>query len=388
MKLNFAIYLFLISLISCKGQIKNQEYNLKEKIPSQLIVDKTENISFDNDKKTETIITASDSTATFMYEFWFKADSLAHTVKYPWVSINHKWFIDLDGDGCNEIIRAQGYEDGIDYVIYDLMNDKETPLLSFYPALKDERYPNQTFWGYPWDIAELNINSKNELLVSLNNNYLSEGSTIIPDNQTELPFVYFNGKTTQPEFKNNDLKKPDRFTLNEVLNKISKRSEHLNNPQDQPKIVYSIEMDINNDGIKDKINVYENENGADDFERVHFQLPLKIYKGTNKGFEEWKNNDNIIFAPNSNCIAEGFSDIKIKNNYFTVEQNTCSNYISISSYITFKVVGDEINLHKYGEEYFDKADHDRKIPAKIWTTKDFGKIKFEDVSQKKILQIR
>ncbi len=145
--------------------------------------------------------------------------------------------------------------------------------------------------------------------------------------------------------------------------------------------VYQQIVDLNGDGIKDKIEVYEDQNGNDDFEKKHFNLTLKIYKGTNDSFTEWVSNNHIIFPTNSNCIAEGFDQIKTKNNFFTVEQNLCSNYISISSYITFKILGDEIFLYKYGEEYFDKADHDREIPTKIWTTKDFGKVKFEDLTE-------
>lgn len=378
---HLVINLFFLGIVTaCKGQIKDQKYNLTEQIPSELIIEKTESISFDNDKKTGIIMTASDSTATFMYEFWFKDNALVHKIKYHWVSINHKWFVDLDGDGSNEIIRAQGYEDGIDYVIYDLHNNKETPLLYFYPALKDDRYPDQTFWGYPWDIIELDMNSKNELLVSLNNNYFSDGNHTIPESQTELPFIYFKGKTTQPGFKKNDLKNPERYTLNEVLKRLSIKSAQSGYHKDLPNIIDTIEMDINNDGVKDKISIYQNENGKDDFDKDHFQLPIKIYKGTGEGFKEWTNNNTIIFASNSNCIAEGYSGIKIKDNFFTIEQNMCSDYISISSYMTFMVIGDEIILHKYGEEYFDKVDHDREIPEKIWTSKDFGNVNFEDLT--------
>ncbi len=52
------------------------------------------------------------------------------------------------------------------------------------------------------------------------------------------------------------------------------------------------------------------------------------------------------------------------------------------------MVGNEIYLHKYGETYFDKANHERQIPEKIWTSKDFGTIKFEDVTENILIQLR
>lgn len=146
------ILVFIISLSSCNAQNKMEFENLGNKIPKELKIDTIEQINFENDKEIETIITASDSSGSFKHEFWFKFDSLVHTVKYPWFSINYKWFIDLDGDGRMKIIRAQGEEDGIDYVIYGIKDDEETSLLYFYPTLKDDRFPDQTFWGYPWDI--------------------------------------------------------------------------------------------------------------------------------------------------------------------------------------------------------------------------------------------
>lgn len=48
--------------------------------------------------------------------------------------------------------------------------------------------------------------------------------------------------------------------------------------------------------------------------------------------------------------------------------------------ITFKVIGNNIVLHKYGERYFDKADHEKQIPSKIWGIKDFQNVNFDEVT--------
>lgn len=161
------------------------------------------------------------------------------------------------------------------------------------------------------------------------------------------------------------------------------------NNQSNALVLKEYLSDINNDGIKDKIIVYKNLKYTDKFDQEHYKLPIKIFKGTSRGFELWKKNNNIIFSKDESCSTEGFSTINLKDSYFTIESQICYDYnISVNTYTTFKVINNEIVLHKYGEEYFDKANHDRKIPTKIWTTKDFGNLKFEDVSENLLKKLR
>lgn len=146
----------------------------------------------------------------------------------------------------------------------------------------------------------------------------------------------------------------------------------------QPEVIMSVVKDINKDGIEDKIVVYKNTDLKDKYDQEHFGLPIKIYKGTNDGFHLWKENNSIVYNAQGNCVAEGISKIVVKDNYFTIESQTCYDYnILVEGYTTFKVTGNDIHLHKYGEVYFDKSKHDKVIPSKTWTTKDFGTIKFE-----------
>lgn len=217
-----ASLIILIFLSSCNAQNKKEFDSLSNKIPKELKIDTIEQINFDDNKEVETIITASDSLGSFTHEFWFKKDKLFKKIAYPWVSINYKWFIDIDKDNSlKKIIRARGFEDGIDYVIYDVSEESEIPILYFNPALKDEKYPNEIFWGYPWDMKELLTESKNKLLVSLNNKHLLEGSRTVPENQNQLPFIFFKGTTTQPDFKLNQLNKAHSLKLEQILDSIT-----------------------------------------------------------------------------------------------------------------------------------------------------------------------
>ncbi len=143
------------------------------------------------------------------------------------------------------------------------------------------------------------------------------------------------------------------------------------------KTVYKINSDFNNYKTKYSIEVLKNTSDKDAYDQLHFNLPVRIYKGNTL----WKSNDHLIFDKRNSCISEGFSTVVVKNNYFTIEHQDCSDYnILVNAYITFKVSGNEIYLYKYGESYFDKSNHERNIPTKTWTEKNFGKIKFEEVT--------
>lgn len=161
------------------------------------------------------------------------------------------------------------------------------------------------------------------------------------------------------------------------------------NNQSHALVLKEFLSDLNNDGIKDKIIVYKSLKYTDKFDQEHYKLPIEIFLGTSSGFKSWKKNNDIIFSKDESCSTEGFSRISLKDSYFTIESQICYDYnISVNIYTTFKVINNEIILHKYGEEYFDKANHENKIPTKIWTTKDFGNLKFEDVSEKLLLKLR
>ncbi|WP_312077196.1 hypothetical protein [Chryseobacterium sp.] len=158
--------------------------------------------------------------------------------------------------------------------------------------------------------------------------------------------------------------------------------------QNEEKL-YSFSRDLNGDGINDKIILYKNHKGTDEFITTHFSLPMKIFKGRKDGLDLWHQNGNLITNNQNTCVSEGFETVIIKGNYFTIQQQTCYDYnIVLNAYISFVVKNDNIYLHKYGETYFDKVNHERKIPDRIWTTKDFGKITFDKVTTDFLQKLR
>ncbi|OOV19183.1 hypothetical protein [Flavobacterium sp. LM4] len=135
---------------------------------------------------------------------------------------------------------------------------------------------------------------------------------------------------------------------------------------------------LEKDGIKNKDNAQHNSN------------PIIILQKKSNQYQKVNDNYNLIFKYDDNCPADGYGGIVSKNNYFTVQQIFCVDFLFVNSYTTFKI--DEntgnINLHKYGEEYTDRSNTMLKIPSKTWSIKDFGIVKFESVNEGFLINLR
>ncbi|WP_133147511.1 hypothetical protein [Chryseobacterium aquaticum] len=389
LKIGYSI-LGLLIITSCKQNSKTEQkvmlssaktdQEILKNIPADYKIEKQENINIDNDADEELIVTAVDSKNDKYFEYWYKKGNLIHEFSYSFVPINYKWFANLDDDNEKEIIRAQGYEDGVDYAIYKIKDNEEIVQLYFNPGLKDSKYADKNFWAYPSDIKGVIVDQDKKLLVSLNNNYPRDDDHTIPDNQKELPFIFFEGSTTQPDMQLKNLKPLEKLDLKSLIK--NSRKGNVIESRNSASVVKQIIQDLDGDGIKDKIEVYKNTSLKDQFEQEHFSLPIKIFKGTQSGFELWKENKNLVYSVDNNCVSEGFSNIVVKGNYFTIEAQSCYDYnVLVDGFTTFKVENNDIFLYKYGEEYFDKSNHDKEIPSKVWTQKNFSKVRFQDVNE-------
>ena len=117
----------------------------------------------------------------------------------------------------------------------------------------------------------------------------------------------------------------------------------------------------------------------------HNSLPIIIKK---QDGSEYAKNNNLVFKYNDNCPADGFQRLVAKNNYLTIEQTYCKDFMFVNSYTTFKInENQEIVLYKYGEEYTDRSNPDKEIKGLLKTTKDFGVIKFENVTDELLIRL-
>lgn len=215
-------------LTYCSGQndkesakIKETKNDIQKLIAPELTILKIDSVNIDSDQNLEFIISAINKKHSKKFEYWIKNNQKIAILEFPVYDIDYLWLADIDGDGKKEAIRAQGFEDGVDYAVFKLQDGKEIRLLNFNPALLDNRYPEQIFWAYPQDIKNL-ILKNNKIKVSLNNNFERDGKYTFPENQTELPFLFFAGETTQSDMKLPDLKEPQYLNYLQLKNLIYK----------------------------------------------------------------------------------------------------------------------------------------------------------------------
>ena len=140
--------------------------------------------------------------------------------------------------------------------------------------------------------------------------------------------------------------------------------------------------DLNQDGDKDIILAFENNNApeTDDHKTLVTPVILLIHQGGDK--YRFFHNEKIY--PSMEFIF--FKRIAFKDNFFTIELNTevPGNYTA-EKYITFKYSKNKIVLHRFGD-ITNWWDERKPFNAQL-TQKDFGEILFEDYDPEKINEI-
>ena len=200
------------------------------------------------------------------------------------------------------------------------------------------------------------------------------------ENEYRVSFSQFG--TQNEKYTDIDLQlkkgKKNNFVIDAILNdeylnfnKNSKKNEHI-----KFYVLDSAKLQLQKYSYK--ISVLEKNENKNKDNVQHNSNPIILFKGNQKISE----NDNLIFSYNDNCPADGFQRIVSKNNYFTIEQTYCKDFLFAHSYTTFKVnENGNIILYKYGEEYNDRSNPDKDIKSITKTSKDFGDIKFENVTE-------
>ncbi len=100
------------------------------------------------------------------------------------------------------------------------------------------------------------------------------------------------------------------------------------------------------------------------------------------------NSNSIVKIAKTESPYSAFEKLVFNRNYFTIEQFGIEGDFITYEYITFKNVDKEFYLYKYGVDYTNKRNLDDDIPTKIWTTNDFGEIKFEDVTEELLTKVK
>lgn len=196
----------------------------------------------------------------------------------------------------------------------------------------------------------------------------------------DLNFDLLNLKLNEEGFKNDfTIKMNNDIVEVGIINgkKEVKKDFMLNKPLQPFKSYNGIHDYLERNGIKDiRNNKFSQEYKSDLFQvRVSEDLlSVKIKSSA----EKYVNNN--ILEGYASCLDATLDQIVFKDQFFTIEKNNCSNSFYLKEYITFKYTN-EIALHKYSVEYTSRKDPDEDIKFDHFTTKDFGKVKFENVDK-------
>lgn len=143
--------------------------------------------------------------------------------------------------------------------------------------------------------------------------------------------------------------------------------------------------DLNNDQKNDIILIYKTRNIDTEIET--FDVPVILILSQNNNYVKM-NNSNILYSyvPNNSVLNH---NLVIKNEFFTLEQTEGDGNSKKKTYITFRFDKNSkhILLSKYGVETSFPGKENMIIKTKIFSTKDFGKIRFEDFNSDSISSI-
>ncbi len=226
-KLQYILFIHAVLLFSCQEQSAvdskiSSESETKAELRLPATLAETDTIFVANDPQVDYIISGIKPEEDKIYEYWVKGNTLIAAISFPFYEINHRWLQDLDGDGKSEIIRAQGFEDGIDYGIFRLKDGQQETMLYFNPVFRDSKYPSQLFWGYPWNVENLVVDKEYKLRSSVDNEVVRDDDFYMPPNQKQLPYLLFEGKVKDADpFKIENIKPFNNLSLQTIITRAS-----------------------------------------------------------------------------------------------------------------------------------------------------------------------
>ncbi|MGO3183402.1 MAG: hypothetical protein ACTIJ9_11275 [Aequorivita sp.] len=166
------------------------------------------------------------------------------------------------------------------------------------------------------------------------------------------------------------------ISCNESTDKLKNLPEETK-PNQGSIVQYSDDRNVLEKRTKDS-TVFNFQNGLS---AIVSSKVIRIYD-THNALMAYNNNIIKLQDESHNCISEGFLDIVDKQNYFTIEQQSCSNKYFINEYITFIYFpkDSQIILHKLGYVFHDKMNPDAKPTEKKFSKIDFGEIGFDNTN--------
>ncbi|MEC5395840.1 hypothetical protein [Bergeyella sp. RCAD1439] len=222
----------------------------------------------------------------------------------------------------------------------------------------------------------------------LRTNSICSEESVYLDDETNAKIYYYNSQDKKWEQisdeKSNVLPKifDSKYFTNKFPNYFTSENITQNKPIPSQKgqgyqILFEKTADINQDEKMDKILVYGTEWNSQPPEPSDFKKYKIVIHLSNDDSFRTLTNSNIIEPYYPNNVASGFSDIKVKDNYFTIEQANGGGGNIVKSFTTFKYnkQKNEIYLYKYSTITIQQSSGDEETSE--LTIKNFGIIPFE-----------
>ncbi len=354
MQLNKILFICLIFLFACKGDAQENK-NIKK---DSKLVEKTYNF-FDKKYEAKYSMVVDESTPT------------DHPIQ-TFLDCNDSYFT-IHYVPKSPELKAFWSEDYLNiYDIDNLDSDKESIEIG---KKIDNNLTDYVIFCYYVPSKFLKTNS-----------VCSEESVYL-DDKTDAKIYYYSPQEKKWNQISNEKssilpKIPDsKYFINKFPNffkteKLVQNSSILSQKEQSYKILLEKIVDINQDGKMDKILVYgtewKNQPEPSDFKTYKIVINLS----NNNSFRTFTNNK-IIEPYYPNNVASGFSDVKVKDSYFTIEQANGGGGSIVNSFTTFKYnkQKNEIYLYKYSTITIQQSSGDEETSE--LTTKNFGIIPFE-----------
>ena len=271
-----------------------------------------------------------------------------------------KFYFSVYGtDKSNEKIKRKFISERMQARIDSLTSDGENLSLDYDPFIKGQDYNG--------NVIKKTLNIKR---LSRSNEYRADFLLFGENDEqrTTIDFLLVKNKR-------------GNYLIDGILNDeyLNFKPTHTVKKNNLYTVMKKITVDINQDGKQDTISVF----GTDWSKKIK-PTDCKLFKViislSGKYSLTTLENDKIIIPYYPDNVASGFSDIKVKNNYFTVEQANSSGGSIERSYTTFKYdhIKHGIYLYKYSIIITDRSLGDELERQSEYSEKDFGKIPFEN----------
>jgi len=180
-------------------------------------------IDFNGDTYGDFIVQCATNEEIKFKEYWVTSELVIWMTRLRYhVGIEYFNFINVDNDPEPEVYTAFGYEDGIDYALYDLDLNAGTENLLFFlnPII---RTGENHYWGYHWDIMNMLVkivDGEVKILSATDHDIIRDGVITIPDDQLILPCIFFTGKSTQLDIEIGEIRNMKWSTLEEIIKTV------------------------------------------------------------------------------------------------------------------------------------------------------------------------